>query len=107
MESVTKAYFVSEDIISKGIKCSNGYKEAIVSPLILLRLETTTFVFLELTIKEIALDSKHLPSGILCFLTVICNALGSLKVKCVIYLGLSTCLPFIYLPTSKRKNESK
>lgn len=43
--------FVSEGIISKGIKGLSGYKEVILSPLILLRLESTIFVFLKSTIR--------------------------------------------------------
>lgn len=53
-----------EVIISRGIKWPS-VKEAILSPLILLRLESTIFVCLELTIREIALDFKHLPSSTL------------------------------------------
>lgn len=82
----------------KGFSRPSGYKEGILSPSILSRLETTTFVVLELTRREIALDSKHLPSGLFYLLIVIYNASGILKVKCAIYPQLSTCLLFIYLP---------
>lgn len=79
----------------KGFKRSIGYKEAILSPLILLRFETTTSVFLEMTIREIAFDSKHLPSGLLSLFFVIYNAFGILQVKYVTYPGFSTCLLFL------------
>ena len=91
----------------KGFKRSSGYKEVILSPLILSGFETTTFVFLALTVREIALASKHLPSRILYLLIVIYNALGILKVKCVMYPGLSTCLLFIYLLKRRKRNENK
>lgn len=86
----------------KGFKRPSGYKEAILSVLILLRLETTTVVFLDLTIREIALDSKHQPSGILYLLIVMFNALGILKVN-VIYPGFF--MFFIHLFTQKHKKE--
>lgn len=87
----------------KGLRRPHGYREGILSPSILSRLETTTFVVLELTIREIALDSKHLPSGMLYLLIVIYNDLGILKVR-VWYIPNFSHL-FIYLFTSIRKNE--
>jgi hypothetical protein len=73
----------------KGLKKPKGYKEAILSSAILMSLKTTSSVFLELTIRVIALDSKYLPSGVFYHFIAMYDASITLKDKFVIQPRLS------------------